>query len=443
MSEAPTFEFAQEPGPPPTKRLWAGWICLGLLLALLITSSVSSYFGRPKKPEGFSEIDSQFAAQVGATKSGAWPAEKPNQSESELSSLRKRGAEGSAYAAAFTDLTGQPPNKADLDALRADPSPRLKAIATILESPKLESTTTSSLQKNLGDQKLDRYVHLRAQEKSGQTPSWNTFKRNSYGLFLAAGGLAICIIACPFIIGFFYYFKHPDLVPRGHFALPLTLWQADVFALRAAQLFLVILVMGIFVELSRPPAVIEGAWSIGGSIATIAITLTLLRSALLGVRTGILRRKDSPPSAVPIGIAIYMAGVPAILLVGLLGLKVFSFLPEPEHASAAELATSGPWGTAAIIVSAVIVAPIVEEIIFRGLILPAMHRLTGKAWIAIVVTNLLFASMHSTGIPAWGALAMIGVVCSLAVYQTGSLYPAMVMHGIHNGVLVTMLILSR
>jgi membrane protease YdiL (CAAX protease family) len=107
------------------------------------------------------------------------------------------------------------------------------------------------------------------------------------------------------------------------------------------------------------------------------------------------------------------------------------------------LGSSDLLSTIAIIIGAVVVAPIVEEIIFRGLILPALHRLTGKAWIAIIITNLLFGAMHSTGIPAWGALAMIGVVNSIAVYQTGSLYPAMAMHALHNGILVVMTLMSR
>jgi membrane protease YdiL (CAAX protease family) len=444
MSESPPpLEYLEVPEPIATKRLWFGWISLALFLAMLISLSVSTYFGRTSKKDNLSQIEQQFATQVGATKSKAWPAEAPAQTDQDLAELRQKGTSGAAYAAAYMDLSGKPPLESDVAVLKAASSPRLRAIAVILESKKLDRTTLDKLTKPLGPGKLDSYVRLRAREKAGLSADWSEFQKNALGIAVIAVGLAICIIASPFIIAFIFLYKHPDLIRRGHPALPMSLFQSDVFALRAAQLLLAFFGLNVLFELSQPKQLVSGAWSLIGSMVSIAAIVTLVRGEFLGVRTANFQRADAPRTAIPIGIGIYIASVPAIILVGLLGMKLFSGLPTPEHDAATALATSGLWSTVAIVFGAVIVAPIVEEIIFRGLILPALHRFTGKAWIAIVITNLLFASMHSTGIPAWGALAMIGVVCSFAVYQTGSLYPAMVMHGIHNGMLVTLAILSR
>lgn len=58
--------------------------------------------------------------------------------------------------------------------------------------------------------------------------------------------------------------------------------------------------------------------------------------------------------------------------------------------------------------------------------------------IGILATSLLFAAIHPTGIPAWLALATTGAFAAITVHQTGSLVPAIVLHGIHNGMIYLM-----
>ncbi len=80
---------------------------------------------------------------------------------------------------------------------------------------------------------------------------------------------------------------------------------------------------------------------------------------------------------------------------------------------------------------AVLVAPVVEELVFRGLLFAIVERTVGLKT-AVVITVLLFASLH---VPeywhAWYHLLMIlivGLVFSLARGLSGSLTPSIFLH---------------
>jgi membrane protease YdiL (CAAX protease family) len=80
---------------------------------------------------------------------------------------------------------------------------------------------------------------------------------------------------------------------------------------------------------------------------------------------------------------------------------------------------------------AVSVAPVVEELVFRGLLFAIFERAVGLRF-AVVTTAILFAGLH---IPeywhAWNHMFMIlvvGMVFSLARGATGSLTPSILLH---------------
>jgi membrane protease YdiL (CAAX protease family) len=94
---------------------------------------------------------------------------------------------------------------------------------------------------------------------------------------------------------------------------------------------------------------------------------------------------------------------------------------------------------------AVGVAPVVEELVFRGLLFAIFERAVGWRF-AVVTTAVLFAGLH---IPeywhAWGHLGMIlvvGLVFSVARGLTGSLTPSVILHIGYNFLIMTGLFLS-
>lgn len=95
--------------------------------------------------------------------------------------------------------------------------------------------------------------------------------------------------------------------------------------------------------------------------------------------------------------------------------------------------------TAALLIAfmAVATAPLVEEIVYRGILYPACQRLAGTAS-AIVVVTLMFAIPH---VPQyWPNLAvilsitMLSAALTIVRARTGSLLPCYVIHLVFNGV---------
>jgi membrane protease YdiL (CAAX protease family) len=84
---------------------------------------------------------------------------------------------------------------------------------------------------------------------------------------------------------------------------------------------------------------------------------------------------------------------------------------------------------------AAIVVPVVEELIYRGIGFRLLAQFGDIA--AIVVTAIAFALAHGIveGVPVFFVIgAALGVVRS----RTGSIYPAMLMHGVFNGIQVVL-----
>ena len=94
---------------------------------------------------------------------------------------------------------------------------------------------------------------------------------------------------------------------------------------------------------------------------------------------------------------------------------------------------------------AIAVAPVVEELVFRGLLFAILERAVGLRF-AVVATAVLFAGLH---VPeywhAWNHVFMIlivGMVFSLARGLTGSLTPSIILHIGYNSLMMTGLFFS-
>ena len=89
------------------------------------------------------------------------------------------------------------------------------------------------------------------------------------------------------------------------------------------------------------------------------------------------------------------------------------------------------------IVLAVIIAPITEEVVFRGYLYGVIKKYGGQV-AAMATTALLFAAVHQN-IPAIPALFLLAVGFTLAYELTGSLWAPILMHMLYNLVQVIVL----
>ena len=89
-------------------------------------------------------------------------------------------------------------------------------------------------------------------------------------------------------------------------------------------------------------------------------------------------------------------------------------------------------------VTAIAVAPLVEEVVFRGFIFPVLERRWGPV-AAVLLTAAMFTSLHVTQL--WGSwmavslILLVGLVLSLVRALTGALRPAFLLHLAYNATL--------
>ncbi|MFT6863042.1 MAG: membrane protease YdiL (CAAX protease family) [Akkermansiaceae bacterium] len=95
----------------------------------------------------------------------------------------------------------------------------------------------------------------------------------------------------------------------------------------------------------------------------------------------------------------------------------------------------------AIAVSAVIVAPIVEEVMFRGYLYPVVKRYSDR-WFAALFTGVLFGVIHYNFM-SLPMLAFMGVVLVVLYEVTGSLWVTIGCHAAFNGTSIGVMLFAR
>ena len=127
-------------------------------------------------------------------------------------------------------------------------------------------------------------------------------------------------------------------------------------------------------------------------------------------------------------------------LIGLLVLRLLAqFGLEPETGVASEaLARADP---VVLVVALVLVAPVTEEIFFRGVVYNAWLREYGGR-VALVGSAVLFALIHGS-LFLFAPIMALGIALVLLYRATGSLPAAMALHAGFNGITVLLGLLDR
>ncbi len=82
-----------------------------------------------------------------------------------------------------------------------------------------------------------------------------------------------------------------------------------------------------------------------------------------------------------------------------------------------------------------VIAPICEELLFRGFIFTSLRNWHGP-WVAAVLTAIIFGAVHGLSAPAVDLLplALLGFGLCLLYRATGSLYPCIAAHCLNNAI---------
>ncbi|MHC4555969.1 MAG: lysostaphin resistance A-like protein [Planctomycetota bacterium] len=87
-----------------------------------------------------------------------------------------------------------------------------------------------------------------------------------------------------------------------------------------------------------------------------------------------------------------------------------------------------------VVVVAVVVAPLLEEFLFRGLIQTVIRRffeIQNGAWLAIVISSVVFAIIHADA-GHWPTLFVLGLCLGYAYEKSGSLFRPVFIHSLFN-----------
>lgn len=84
---------------------------------------------------------------------------------------------------------------------------------------------------------------------------------------------------------------------------------------------------------------------------------------------------------------------------------------------------------------AVVIAPLLEEMLFRGLLQSVIRSYVDRPWPAIVATSVLFAAVHSDSWH-WPALFVLSLGLGYAYEKSGSLLQPIFMHALFNGTVI-------
>ena len=231
-------------------------------------------------------------------------------------------------------------------------------------------------------------------------------KKTSAGAVLAALGKAVCylllfLLCQTLVTAVFTLAAALSLLPA---------WSGDPAGLVSAAMALVMSKAGLITLISDLAALV------------ILAVFFLIRRKKPLAEVGLVRTE-------PACVGAACAAAPLLYVIVS---TVLSLLPEGWLESYADASAALAQDDVFTVLATVVLAPVTEEVIFRGLIFSRLERAM-PGWLAAVLSALAFGLCH--GQPVWMAYAFVlGLVFAFLRLRTGSILPSMLAHFIFNGI---------
>jgi membrane protease YdiL (CAAX protease family) len=171
--------------------------------------------------------------------------------------------------------------------------------------------------------------------------------------------------------------------------------------------------------------------SAAGQILVLVAALAVAQQSFRrGVKRGLgltLRRWKTDTAR---GVVAFLAVLP--VCIGLMALLIYLFGPHHAyHPSLVEMRKADSFWAGVLIVSATVLAPLMEEVLFRGILQTTLRKYTGSAWLGVIATSVFFALIHPIllHIPV---LFVLSLVLGYNYERSGRLWPVIVLHALFN-----------
>ncbi|NQV41621.1 MAG: CPBP family intramembrane metalloprotease [Candidatus Marinimicrobia bacterium] len=210
----------------------------------------------------------------------------------------------------------------------------------------------------------------------------------------------------------------------------------EAYFMVAASMFL-----GLFVGLSlqslisgmENTALLDRLIMLLGEIAILVPPLFILNQRKLSLTQVLPLKKVSP---ITIGMSILLIGG-VIGLVSVFEVLILPYYPVPEFLEQmdATLFDGGLLANVILISAAVLVAPFVEEFLFRGLLQQSLFYHFGSILPAMVIPTVVFSLFHVGYLfyfPAMVELLTLGLLLAWLMVKTGNLLIPMLTHALFN-----------
>lgn len=141
-----------------------------------------------------------------------------------------------------------------------------------------------------------------------------------------------------------------------------------------------------------------------------------------------------------VGLAVLLPMVFGVLLAtNVIIQPYFPDLVKPHALLEAAKNLALPWKIATVF-SAVVLAPLAEEIFFRGLMQSMFRKYLSRPWVAIFATSAIFAALHPVNtIPA---LLVLSLGLGYVYERSGRLVGPILMHALFNGINMSLLFMA-
>lgn len=362
-------------------------------------------------------------------------------SETSLSKAPKSDYESAILLFQVRKELGKNPDLKTLEPLSKSDDQHIRFLARLYRNEKMQRPEAERILSKLPNKDLStNLARVQVLEKFGDPNIRKaTFNRpyeastvgfGAFILMLLVAGVGVWTIVISKV-------SSGQLRPLGLPTFPMDPVMADKMALRAGILFWTYVVFGVLIQIGSDyiPAL--------KSVGSLLIYLVVISLALFMPKDGFYgKRLTAKGLGVDFsnfwnkagwGLGGALANLPLLALVVVVTLPLTRMLPTYSHPAGEQLTNSQSIVTTLqLFFFAVIAAPIWEEIAFRGLLFPALAKVTNNVVVGAVISSFLFAAIHPQGPGGWPVLFTIAIMNCMLTYYTKSLVPAMVLHFLNN-----------
>jgi len=216
-----------------------------------------------------------------------------------------------------------------------------------------------------------------------------------------------------------------------------------VFGVLAAYLFLLVLLKLIVIDAQAPWVRGSHDWHLAQCVdvgaklgAGLLMVLILHHYRLFGGQR--FARRLGVGRSLLVAVVAVMIIMPVAYLQLRMGQVIWDWLEPsatpPIHAvlEALENSAWGGWGTVQVAIAAVIVAPLAEELFFRGVLLQSIASALHHAWLAILLSAVAFGLIHYGQPQDVLPLVTMGVILGYVRVRYGSLSACVLIHALFN-----------